>query len=227
MTATTRRQSKEVQQQHMHAAAHRIQKKMRGRVRIVNDVDPITLEILPKKPFVLVQCNGVSYGYDAVALATFFETSATWNDPFTNTRLNIVEVRRLENFVRMEHNMSVCLVSAYLNPHFKSNEKFAEQAFDDLDDICGNLLVDILLRVDDNTCTCREFHDIAGDKFYPPFNDFFGQMMSFNEDNALRAILKYIVITKGDPRHLRHLNGNRKWMHVMDFLFAKVIEHMM
>jgi hypothetical protein len=227
MTATTRSKQMVISDHQMHRAARRIQKTMRGKVRIVNDTDPITLEVLPRNPFVLVQCNGVSYGYDAVALATFFETSATWNDPFTNTRLNIVEVRRLENFVRREHNMPACLVSAYLNPNFKSNEKFLEQAFDDLDDICGNLLVDILLRVDNESCTCREFQDIAGDKFYPLFNDFFGQMMSFNEDNALKAILKYLVIAKGDPRHLRHVNGSRKWMHVMDFLFAKVIEHMM
>lgn len=195
--------------------------------RPVNDVDPITLEPFDGQTpvFVVIQENGRACHYDALELTAFFYKTATWNDPLNNEPMNIIQIRRLEKLIRSCGD-ETALVEAFQNPRFKEEDKFRERALNDMDDLCGNLVSDALIMVDDTECTCNEFISDAAVTFFPVFDDYYRQMSTYDIEFALQAVLKYITISKGDPHHPRTIR-NRKWMHVMDFLFAKVVNHVM
>lgn len=198
---------------------------LRHGVEIVNTRDPITMEdMIPGLPyFHIVTDNGAVYQYDAQALAHYFEQTATWNEPFTNKRLNVVEIRRLQRFLKTYHKNcpnASNLVEKFKDPGYRMAEQFREQALNDFDDLCGDLLREMLTMADDDCETTTFFRQQCGDRIFPEFDAYFSQMMS-NENFAMTCILKYITICKGDPFHQRQMN--RKSIQILDYLFGKVI----
>lgn len=183
----------------------------------MEDIDP------QLNNFHIVTENNTVYKYDAVALAEYFESTANWNEPFTNKQLNIVEIRRLQNFLWIHHKIKKELVSKYMDPSYGEAEKFREQAFNDLDDLCGELLQEMLSIADDPADTSQFFRDQCQVRIFPEFDSYFSQMITASVESALTCILKYITICKGDPRHPRSIN--RKHILLLDFLFTKVLIH--
>jgi hypothetical protein len=116
------------------------------------------------------------------------------------------------------------LVECYKNPAYKEDQRFHDQCLNDLDDLCATLIQDCLEWVDDDKYTCNEFICNLNKKT-DDFDAFFSQMVQNDRDFALQSLLKYITNTKGDPRQNRIVYRNRKWMYVMDHLFAKAFTY--
>ena len=209
-------------------AANTIQRMFKSHLRMhpINSKDPISLEhITPEMhAFKLVSPNGLVTQYDAANLGSFLLATGSWKEPLTNASMTIVEIRRLQNFLATNLHQRVDLVSAFQNPLHQADEKFRTQALSDLDDMCAQLIVDALDMVDDPNCTALECIEMNRGLTFAQFDDYYQQMQSHDLDFALQCILKYITMVKGDPRHPRN-RRDRKWMHVMDYLFAKVIPH--
>ena len=196
------------------------------RMQPINDTDPISLDAFEKgKPyFKLVAPNGCVSQYDALNLASFFTSTGTWVDPFSNTKLHEAEIWRLQKFVLDHHGARFDLLSAFNDPKYKEMERFREQALTDLDDVCADLIAESLDLIDDIDCTRHEFTDLVKgrNRIFDQFDDYFNQMRSHDLDFALQATLKYITTVKGDPKHPR-CRSNRKWIFLMDHLFDKII----
>ena len=206
-------------------AASKIQKAARRFVRSlpVNEFDPILLSKLDRSAsFKLVRRNGLVQQYDSFALASYFLHTGIFNDPLTNEGLNTAEVMRLQNHVMATHGEATALLDAYNNPFYKDDERFKEQALEDLDDLCGESLRKMLDLVDDAGCRPGDFICEAEEILYPEFDNVLRQIMSQDEKFGMQCVLKYVTLAKGDPRHLRPA-GNRKWHYTMDFLFAKIL----
>jgi len=194
-------------------------------MRPVNNIDPITLDVLDTTTtFKLVKRNGSVCQYNAVSLADFFDATGSWVDPYSNEKLNFIEIGRLERFLRdNQFSDDRQLRQKYLDPDFKQDERFLQQALNDLDDMCCSLVVNTLQLVDEECMSATDFLKESEVIFFPIFDDYFSQMKRSNIDFALQAVLKYITLVKGDPRHQRK-HRNRKWIHTMDFLFSKVLQ---
>lgn len=205
------------------SAIQRVFRKKVMQMCAVNDADPITLEKFnsDKKYFHIVTENGSIYKYDAEALAQYFQSTGNWNEPFTNKQLNTIEVLRLQRFLGSHCNIHIDLISMFRDPDYMNTRKFREQAFNDLDDICGELLQELLDLADDQDQTSQAFKNTCHERIFPEFDSIFSQMATSNEESAMTCILKYITTCKGDPRHRRHIG--RKHMHILDFLFTKVV----
>lgn len=84
-------------------SASRIQKWWRNHnCRQINNNDPFTLEPIHGVPFILYETTTTSYGFDLENLIRYFNSEATFINPFTRRQLLAPELRRLDRLASIK-----------------------------------------------------------------------------------------------------------------------------